>query len=80
MLETQRVWLEKNVYKNGIEIMRPKVAWEAMKAAFTNELRTGTSTPMWLEKAQISTCLADQHNKKKTRGRKQMRSILPHPM
>jgi hypothetical protein len=70
MLETQRVWLEKNVYKNGIEIMRPKVAWEAMKAAFTNELRTDTSTPMWLEKAQISTWLADQHKTEKDRRKK----------
>jgi len=41
-----------------------------MKAAFTNELRTDTSTPMWLEKAQISTWLADQHKTEKDRRKK----------
>jgi hypothetical protein len=35
-----------NVYKNRLEIMRLKVAWEAMKAVVTSELRTDTSTPM----------------------------------
>jgi hypothetical protein len=50
-----------------------------MKAAFTNELRTGTSTPVLLEKAQISTWLADGHKTKKNRGRKQMRRIQPSP-
>jgi hypothetical protein len=36
-----------------------------MKAAFTNELRTGTSTPLWLEEAKIPTWLADQHKTEK---------------
>jgi hypothetical protein len=34
--------------ENRFEILRPEVALEAVKAAFTNELRTGTSTPVWL--------------------------------
>jgi hypothetical protein len=37
--------------------MRPIVAWKAMKAAFTNELRIGTSTPIWVKKAHFSTWL-----------------------
>jgi hypothetical protein len=32
-----------------------------MKAVFTNELQTGTITPIKLEKVQILTWLADQH-------------------
>jgi hypothetical protein len=40
--ESQREWLESSVYKKRLELIRPKVAWEAMKAAFTNQLRTGT--------------------------------------
>ena len=51
-----------------------------MKAAFTNELRTDNSTLMWLENAQISTWLADQHKTEKNAGRMQMRSSQPNSM
>jgi hypothetical protein len=64
MLDYERECFEKNVYKIRFKIIRPEVAWKAMKAAFNNELRTGTSTHKWLEKAQISSWLADQHKQK----------------
>jgi hypothetical protein len=55
----------KNVYKNWLEILRPEVPWDAMKASLTNEVPIGTLTPMWLEKTQISTWLAGQHKTEK---------------
>jgi hypothetical protein len=70
MLESQQDWLVRFFYKKQLEILRPQVVRGAMKPAFTSKLRTGTSTPMCLEKAQIATWLADQHKTEKDRRKK----------
>ena len=40
--------------------MRDKGAFLAMKAAFSDRIRTDTMTPVWLEQSQIATWLAKQ--------------------
>jgi hypothetical protein len=70
MLESQQECLVRNVYKKRLQVLRPQVVRGAMKPAFTSKLRTDTSTPMWLKKAQISTWLADQRKTEKDRSKK----------
>ena len=47
--------------------MLPAVAWEAMKAKFSDMIRVRTKTPMWLEKDQIAEWLAARKAEEKSR-------------
>jgi hypothetical protein len=65
----QRQWLEDNVFKGGMERLRPAPAHAAMKAAFKDQMRVDTMTPMWLDKDQIATWLAQKNKEEKERRR-----------
>ena len=67
MTSEQRTWLESNVFKDGVRVrgMRDKGAFLAMKAAFSDRIRTDTMTPVWLEQSQIATWLAKQVKEEK---------------
>ena len=63
----QKAWLEEMVFKGGEAHMLPAVAWEAMKAKFSDMIRVRTKTPMWLEKDQIAEWLAARKAEEKSR-------------
>ena len=69
----QEKWLERNVFKDGLEQMRPSAAWVSMKAFFSGKIRVDTMTPMWLEKDQIAKWLAGKKSEEKAR-RKAMKA------
>ena len=69
----QEKWLERNVFKDGLEQMRPSAAWVSMKAFFPGKIRVDTMTPMWLEKDQIAKWLAGKKSEEKAR-RKAMKA------
>ena len=48
MLPEQVQWLEENAFKDGERKMRDKTAFTAMKAHFSDKIRTDTMTPAWL--------------------------------
>jgi hypothetical protein len=54
----QLEWLETNAFSDGKQQLRAKVAWESMKARFSNIMRTDTMTPMWIEQGRIEEWLA----------------------
>ena len=60
MAAGQLAWLKENVFFGGIARMHAAPAWVAMKAAFADQIRIDTMTPMWLSKDQISTWRAAQ--------------------
>ena len=60
MAAGQLAWLKANVFFGGIARMHAAPAWVAMKAAFADQIRIDTMTPMWLSKDQISTWRAAQ--------------------
>ena len=61
----QTSWLEKRVFSGGFVSMRPKTAFEAMKAEFGNTFRTDTMTPMWLPQDKIEDWLAKRVKQEK---------------
>jgi hypothetical protein len=69
MTDEQRKWLEKHVFVDGQRMygIRDKGAFQAMKAAFHNRIRTDTMTPVWLEQSQIATWLVKQVKEEKDR-------------
>ena len=60
MAAGQLAWLKANVFYGGVARMHAAPAWVAMKAAFADQIRIDTMTPMWLSKDQISTWRAAQ--------------------
>ena len=69
MASGQLAWLEANVFYGGVARMHAKPALEAMKAAFAEQIRIDTMTPMWLSKDQISTWRAAQVKDEKNKRR-----------
>jgi hypothetical protein len=67
MHQDQLSWLEENVFHGGRDHMRPADAFKAMRAAFAGKIRTGTKSPVWLEKDQISDWLKAQKSTEKMR-------------
>ena len=65
----QLEWLQANVFHGGEARMHSAPACIAMKAAFAQQIRTDTMTPMWLSKDQISTWRAAQFKDEKNRRR-----------
>ena len=60
MLPEQEDWLKANVLANGKRLYgaRDKWAYQAMRAAFHDQIRTDTMMPLWLEQKHIATWLA----------------------
>jgi hypothetical protein len=69
MHSAQRQWLEDNAFRGGLEILRPAPAHAAMKAAFKEQMRVDTMTPLWLDKDQIAAWLAQKNRDEKERRR-----------
>jgi len=72
MASGQLAWLEANVFYGGVARMHAEPALEAleaMKAAFAEQIRIDTMTPMWLSKDQISTWRAAQVKDEKNKRR-----------
>lgn len=88
MTDEQQKWLEKHVFVDGQRMygIRDKGAFQAMKAAFHNRIRTDTMTPVWLEQSQIATWLVKQVKEEKDRrkvekaeGRRRMEEPADEP-
>mmetsp|Transcript_36418 Transcript_36418/g.72193 ORF Transcript_36418/g.72193 Transcript_36418/m.72193 type:complete len:623 (+) Transcript_36418:152-2020(+) len=75
----QEEWLRRDVYdhEEGRDLMRPLIAFEAMKSHFRDKLRTETKTPMWLEYEKVSKWIADQ--KKETKNTKKSKATATTP-
>ena len=69
-------WLEANVFKDGLALLRPVDAWAGMKSHFSDMIRVATMTPMWLEKDQIGDWLASKKSAEKTRRKQSKQSVV----
>ena len=76
MLPEQLGWLKQSAFDHstGEALMRPVVAYQAMKVHFRNRLRQDTKTPMWLEKHQIAKWLAEQKKEEKEKRKRERTS------
>ena len=72
-------WLEANVFKGGLALLRPVDAWAGMKSHFSDMIRVATMTPMWLEKDQIGDWLAGKKSDEKARRKQIKQGVVAAP-
>ena len=65
MLPEQVQWLEENAFKDGERKMRDKTAFTAMKAHFSDRIRTDTMTPAWLPQKQLRNWINKRYEAEK---------------